>query len=354
MWECNYAKESLDLKLLILRFMKKIWIPIIAALFGAAVFGGGHFIKNVIFAGEPRYEKVSIYFVEYTEQAVNNNEYYYINDFTWNEWVHTDEFLDRVMTTIEGSGYQVTKEEMSQYFGANLPSDLRMPYSTVTTYDPELTEVLGKALEQAFVVFGENNSEMNSIRVSNSGEVQRVQPDVRTLRAVILGAVIGLFAALVILLIRFLLDDSIYIPGTFTYRYQIPMLGVLFAKAKDKANGMLAENVNYIFRGKKQIAVTSVEAGTDIEAAVKMLPREDFVYICVPSPEQTPEAAKCLREADGVLLLVESGAGNGKRIEKVLDFLKTQDISVQGAVLWNGDAFLNRIYYGAGFGGKKK
>ena len=361
MWECNYAKEPLDLKLIFLRLIKHIWVLLAAALAGALIWGGGYYIGNVVLAGPQMYEKTSIYYVDYGTAPITGNAFTYINAYTWNEWVHTDEFADGVAERIRESGYELSGEEIKAYFSADLPSDLRMPYSTVSTPDPRLTGVLGEALEQEFMDFGQRQRDIVDIRVTDSGSVEKAANDDRTLRAVILGALLGFFGALTVLLFLLIADTSVHLPGTFTYRYGIPALGILYSRhGNQDENGRgktgaeseraeaerreLAENLKYVFREKTKIALTSVEIEADLQKLAKQIPAEGFAYVGVPSVEGSPESATQLREAEGVLLLVRAGAHNGKQIESVLDFLKIQGIAVNGALLYDGDARLNRAY----------
>ena len=50
-------------------------------------------------------------------------------------------------------------------------------------------------------------------------------------------------------------------------------------------------------------------------------------------------------EADVFLLAVPAGERVGKRLEAVLEYLHTQDCSVNGAFLWNADEQLICSYY---------
>lgn len=361
MWECNYAEERLDLKLLLLRLMKYIWILFLAASGGALIVGGGYYADKVLLAGPVWYEAESIYYVDYGISPQTGNEYTYINGYTWNEWMHTDKFVDRVFDYISDSEYSVSKEEIKEYLSAELPSDLHMPYSTVQSPEYGLTERLREALEQAFVLFGEEQREINSICVVSSASVSETKGDIRTLRAVILGALLGFFAALTVMLILLIADTSVYLPGTFSYRYGIPALGILYSRRGKESGSVrgkaaaaeqradtemreLAENLKYVFREKKKIALTSVEIEADLQKMTKQIPAEEFAYVCVPSVAGSPESAEQLREAEGVLLLVRAGAHNGKQIENVLNFLKIQGIAVNGALLYDGDERLNCAY----------
>lgn len=368
MWECSYAKESLDLKLLVLRLIRYIWVLLSAALAGAFIWGAGYYIGNIAFAGPPLYVKTSIYYVDYGTEPLTNNAFTYINAYTWNEWVHTDEFVSGVAQRVRESGYELSVEEIKACFSADLPSDLRMPYSMVSTPDPALTQALGEALEQAFIAFGKRQREIESIRVADSGPVAPAAIDDRTFRAVVLGALTGFFAALVVLLLFLIADTSVYLPETFSYRYGIPALGILYSGSRKERAGArgkpeapdqnpdtetreLAANLKYVLGDRKKIGLIAVDPGTDLQSIREEIPAKELTYICVPSVEECPEAAERLREAEGVLLLAKAGAHNGKRIEHMLDYMKIQGIAVDGALLHGGDKRLNHAYRMPGFVG---
>lgn len=361
MWNWSNAKEPFDLKLMVLRLMKNIWIPIIAALLGAAIIGGGYYLKNVVWGGETRYELTQTYYVEYGTDPQTGNEYTYINDASWNNWVKTDWFTDRIWEIALKAGmkpeaYGITKQELPGFLTADLPTDLRVPTATVETPDKELTAILGEALEQTFFAFGEEQKEIDAIRLVDETEVSVAERDIRTLRACILGAVLALFFTLLIMLLWFIADDSVRIPETFAFRYGIPMLGAV-TEGKDgkKLTVETAENINYVFRdalqSEGQIAVTAVESETDLAAVAALLPEAE--YVCIPGILQVPEAAEKLREAKGILLLVQAGAGNGKTVEQVLHNLKVQDCVVTGALLTDADERLLQAYRRPGYRRKR-
>lgn len=363
MWEWNYAKEPFDMKLLVLRLMKKVWIPIAAALLGAVLVGGGYFLAKEVFGGPDTYEVTATYYVEYGKDPETGNDYTYINYASWDTWIKTDYFADNIWDAAMAEGFAperfgVEKADLEGFLSADLPSDLRMPVSTVKTEDAELTDILARAVEKAFVRFGEEQREIDEIRVVDTTEVSLTDRDVRTLRACILGAVLAVFFALVGMLLYFIADDGIYIPRVFSCRYGIPALGA----AAGESEGLhllkgTAENVKYRFRECRTVAVTAVEAETDLRAVAGLLEKaqeRERKYVCIPSILQIPEAAEKLRETDGVLLLVKAGAGNGKQIEKALHELKVQDCEVKGVLLTDADERLIRLYERQGYREKSR
>ena len=55
-----------------------------------------------------------------------------------------------------------------------------------------------------------------------------------------------------------------------------------------------------------------------------------------------------VKEIDGVILAVASGRRDGRRIERVIDFLKKQEVTIKGAVLCDADEALIARYYKPG------
>lgn len=346
MYECGYVREPFDLKLMILRLVRRLWIPVLVSVFTGLAAGGIYLLKNVLFAGPDEYVATTAYYVEYGISPVTGNEFTYINGYTWNEWVRMDEFTDRVLSNMpEGS---LDKETLKSCLTAELPSDLHMPVSKVTTQDPKLANEVNLALQTAFFEFGQEMREIDNIKIVNIEEASPVRKESRLPQNIIVGTLAGALAALAVMLVRYLLDESIWIPATFTFRYGVPAIGAVTFPG-GKLTPIAEENFRHLFAG-KDIAVTALESDVDLKAVAGLLP-EDKKVVTVPSVEFRPEGVDKLREAEAVLLVVRSGADNGKRIERLLDFLKLQDCSVAGALLWQADVKLLKAYY---FGCGKK
>ena len=62
---------------------------------------------------------------------------------------------------------------------------------------------------------------------------------------------------------------------------------------------------------------------------------------------ELPDEKECdvLRSSEGILLVVKAGVHAGSELERVLQYLNAQDLSVVAAVLWDADEKLIRRYY---------
>ncbi len=353
MWECSYAKEPFDLRLLVLWGLRRIWLVILGTVLGALLVGGGYFLWNGVIAGEKLYSVTTMYEAIYGSDPQTQYEYTYINDYTWNQLVTTDLFLELLAAQGEKEGEAVASLLKSEsfvqspelYLAADLPSDLRMPTTTVTTSDRELSLALNQAVQGAMEALGEYKVEIERIMVADTEGPVLVDNTPRTLQASILGAISGALFVLFILFCHYCMSEGIWVPETFTFRFKIPMLGAV-AAAEKVLSETDAANLAYYFRGKKQIAVTAADPQLDLRAVAACLPvLPDVEYVCIPGYEQVPQAAEHLRKADGILLVVAAGTDGGRRIMHLLEALKIQDCRVSGALLWNADRWLLNAYY---------
>lgn len=366
MWKGNYGKEPFDLRLTVLRLIFHIhWILVFTVL-GTLLFGGGYYVKNVIFRPEPAYAATSTYKVDYANESWAQYGTY-INETTWNTWVHTKEFLDNVQRHLQegelpaaaaSSMAEFSNEELSGMLSAKLASDLRVPSTVVTTADGELSVLIAGAVEQTMTEdFAQNvPNDISAIRVIDPAvAAKEVLWDVRPIRAFVLSGVLSCFFAVVIFLLKELGDDSIWLPATLYKRYGLKTLGTVHSRE-------LKANIAYFCQGMERIAVCSVDENMNPAEVSQGLHRAESRcaehnnsekkqeneygrWIPAPTPLLCPDTCSFLRQADGIVLVVQAGSHVGKRLEYVMEFLQQQDCEITAAILWNADEKLIRSYY---------
>lgn len=342
MFELDFAKEPFDSKLFVLRFLKKIWIVFVGAFIGVAVIGGGNYLTKVTFGGPTLYEIETQYYINYYTDSSTGRVNNYINEATWKSWVTTDWFKDRIWEHVTElglpAGAVVTKDSLPDYVSATLLTDLHIPVTYVQEETENVTKILNEAVKLTMVDFAERQEEMLGVEVIDETPIHVKDRDDRTLRACILGAVLGAFAAGLLLALNIVADSTIHIPETFTYRYGLAVLGTL-CKGEKELNAEGKANITYKFeKAEKKIALVTLKEAQMPEA----LSAEGFEAVGI---DALPGAYEKLRKADGVLVLVEAGKSNGKSIEHLLHELKLQDCPVKGAVLCGAEATLLKAYY---------
>lgn len=377
--EASYGKEPFDLRLEVLCLCRNLWKILAVTVLGTVLFGGGYYVKNVLLQPDPGYAASSTYKVEYFENP-NAAGAYYINEATWNSLIHTGEFLDGVETHLQEAADRgetkaaevlaMGRESISNALSATLPSDFSIPVTKATLQEPAESVALAAAVEETMCnEFAETIAEIRLIKVMDHGNLaEAVVPDVRTLRAVILAAILSLFFTVVIFLLWELSCDSIWLPATLRRRYGLNSMGTvnstgftenikyLLLKATERKN-IGNKDTGYKSTGKVELTamVCGILPGEDPAEVISQLrtavtaedvkTSEEWQFTAVPSPLLCPESAETLRGADAVILAVPAGPHVGKQLEAVLEYLAAQDCAIDGALLWNADEELIRRYY---------
>ena len=339
-----YPREPFDLRLALLRLIKKLhWVLGLTAL-GVILFGGGYYVKNVLLQPEKKYCAESVYKVEYADPDWSANGTY-INYMTWTTWVNTKEIKDLVKDCL-GDRF----EDRDMTITAEVDSDLRVPSTQVTSASPQYSLLYAKALEQVMVQeFPRlNAADVSAVRVIDPAlEAKEIHPDVRPVRALILSGVLSLFCILVVFFLKEWGEDSIWLPATLYRRYGLRTPDTLLDQG-------LEADIGFFFDGQEKIAVCPVEDGKIGEEAARFLREKvkDKNWIPFPAVFEDRKVCEKLKETDGVLLLVKAGHHSGKKLEYALQILEQHECKVACAMLWGADERLVRNYYR--FGGDKR
>ena len=235
MKETSWGKEPFDLRLTILRMIRLF--PLMAGItaLGILLLWGGYYLKNVVLNAEKTYGASATFFIDYADEEWYVNAKYF-NDYTWNIWLKSDQFLDAVERYLSESDY--AGEDPKNLFTAEVPADLRVVIIRSIASDPKTAtariEALQKVLQQDFPAFVE---EIGEVRVVDFQEATLNLKDLRMFRAFVLAAVISLLFAITLLLMRELTQEKIWLPTTLTDRFGLKSLGVPGEKAYAEWNG---------------------------------------------------------------------------------------------------------------------
>jgi len=333
----EYLREPFDFKLFILKMLGKWYQFVICTLIGAILFGGTYYLYKVVYAPAREYSASATYYIEYVKDPWLSEQGSYFNIGTLDSWLNMDVFTEQVLKELDEV---ITPKELDSYVEMIMPSDVRVVSLNVKTADPKLSAQILQAYNNAFIAFGENQREINRIVVQDfDEEATQIKADIRTQRAFVLGGVLGLVLGGLYIVLKYMLDDAIYLPGTLSGRHGLTVFGT-------GASEELAVNVSYAVSGCKKVAVTAVGDTPELPQVIEMLQKSsrDTEWLSVPSMVQCPEAAKILRNCDKTILTVVSGVDKSGAIDRALSYYKQQDISVAGAVLWEADEKLLKCY----------
>ena len=340
MWHCEYGKEPFDMRLFWLLCVRRIWVVLAGALAGMAFAGGIYYVKNVTLGGVIPYTMESKYYLEYAVDPSDQQTYSYFASYTWNDLLKSEAMMAEML---EKLNFSMTAEELAASFEPELISDLRICYIRTTHEDPEKVREIDRAAGEAMVAIGEKQRELREVSLMDRGEPALAMPDLRTLRACVLGAALGAFAALFGLGVHEILEERIQVPGTLARRYGVPVAG--YVSREGKPSGELAAQLACLLRDKRRIGVTAVTGELDLKGLTEVLGKAgEREYREIPCLFRAPEAGESLREQEGVLLAVQAGVDRGKAIEEILRQLGQRGISVDAMILAMADDRLIRHY----------
>lgn len=361
MWDYSYASEPFDLRLTVLRLGRCMGRILLGTAVGTLLLGGGYYLKNVVFGEKPLYEMTAVCKLEYTDPPSKSGDYY-INEMTWNTYVDSDEFEGMLLESealrafpeaaADPDAFSMHPQGLAGSLSATVASDIHVPAFSVSTLDEGRTRVLMEAVAETLEGrFAEANPEIATLHVMDISEEELVYPDVRPVRAVILGALLSFFFVGLFYALREISADSIWLPATLRRRYGLNVLGTL--ESND-----LAENLRFLLKEQKTVAVCTATDDMDAKEVIAAMKRkleasqEDSTliraleeYIPVNHPLSEPQNMVFLHGADGVLLVVKAGLHAGKRLEYILEYLAVQDVSISAVLLWDADELLIRSYY---------
>lgn len=340
MWQCNYADETIDKKLFWLCTLKKLWILAAGICAASLLVGGGYFLCRNLSASEKQYCAQGDVYVDYIPEDGYGISTVYLNEDVWKALVKSDAFVEKVSARLAQEGMDFSREQILESVDASLEKETRIVTVKATAADPAAAEIMADALLQAVLDYGDGYKDIASAYVLTAVDgAKRVVTDDWTGRLFLLGAVLGAFVSLTGILLSVTLDDSVYVPEQFERRYGIKMFGVA-------GNERTNENITYALREAKRVVLTTPEENVAAKETEKTLQALLGENVRVETVSGQTESTDALRQADGIVLAVESGRHDGKRIESLLRFLDQQGCAVAGAVLLHPDERLLRQYYG--------
>ena len=387
-FSCRYENEPADLKLMLIYFIKRARFVLYFAIFGALLFASVYYLRTFVFVDEHQYVARSELYLVYADDVRLENVY--INDYTWQNLIHTDKAIECALEYIDDAS--VTEEYLKEAVWAGLVSDARFVELKVTTNEPELSIQIAQAYQIAIKQLGEEMVDIDTITVfTEADSAEEITVDNRTLRMACTGAVIGAVLAFSGIILQYVFDDSIYTANQFERRFGVPVIGICL---KAKKNEMVRETIvgqkngvnksrlwgrqaiklNYkiLTAGCSKIAVTDTSIHGKSDFAFELLrdakmkleqdellaiamghlkdekavyTSEDYDLIKLDSVNEDADIAANCAAADGVIIMVQMNAHKGKLVERAMDLLVKQGCNVLGALLYDGDETLLKMYY---------
>ncbi len=327
MYECEYSREPVDSRLLWLRFIRKIWLFIVCAALGALLVGSIHSIKRLIISGGRSYQAETLYYVEYDCKLENLSTSPY-NFYTWGEIGRSDAIIDALYDKMSGS---ITKEELKNAVLLTCDSDVRYIYARVTMHEKNLSLEVANKLEPIFIDYVLGKAEFSDAYVVTKASMEKDVTNYRIKNALILGAFIGFFAAVILWFMYALTDTSVYVPATIEKRYHIPTLTAPSMREFDT-------NCKSILSPKETVGLYAIEGETTLSDVFSK-------YVNVETITDDLFLMWAREKHYDVVIELKAANHNGKKLERALEELARLSINVCAIVLVSEDSKLINSYY---------
>lgn len=342
----DYLNEVVDLKRFALLNKKRIWMVIVGALLGTALFGGIYYIKSVVLKGPDVYRCKSMYYITFdTEEFEAVHDYY--NDYTWNVVLDSDQIMGKAATAIGED-----KQYMAEISVIPTMSDIRMIWVYFDHEDATVAEKMQRAVAEALYDFASQTEGFTSIELWDGPIIEKVEVPIFIGRNLIFGAVVGAIFGFLMLLYMSAKDSSIYTFEDFDNRFSKYPIGMIFKNGRNYSDGMLADNLQKLLTGNKikELNVFGSEALSDAsevpfdyEAFSKLIPGDVRVNYLVHT--DTADFYEKVRSDIANIMLVRCGADDFGSLSRAINNAKLMDIEIVAYILVDGDEKLYNSYY---------
>ena len=334
LWEMRYGDEPVNGRLFLLRFIKKIPLIIGCAFIGAALVCACHLAYRL--SSEYQFQAEADLYLEYIPEA-GSNALLYINEHTWQQLSGDSAIIDEILK----ADPQLNEAVVRESFIATLKSDVKVVTLQVTNTDPEMcTKILSAAIT-GVTAFAESLPEIVSARdMGGATEPALLPPDVRAIRAIILGAFIGLFVSTLFVWIMIVSDDRIILPETIEKRYHIPSAGTITAANISETLEDLAGDDGFIAAS----TLPMDRFNSAIDKLIAAGARVEGKTIDLSNTEKPGLLAE-VKNADHPIVYIFSSKNHTGGDERALSFLSKYGKEPMCALLTDTDDALIRAYY---------
>ena len=128
---------------------------------------------------------------------------------------------------VQGMGLDLTYEQMKEKVSVTTPTDTRILAITVKDSDPVMAMKMANAVREAASVHIMNVMDIQAVNVAETANMPMKKASPSVLKNTFLGGVLGVFLIIAIVLVRYLMDDTIKTPEDVEKYLQLSTLAVI-------------------------------------------------------------------------------------------------------------------------------
>lgn len=207
------TKESNSIEIDLLYLLKKLWEKKVLILFSTVLFGLLALLISVFILKPTFTSSTRIYVANQTSD--NNNltaqdlqaGNYLVNDYK--EIITSDSVLADV---ISREGLSITNAELSEMIEVSIPNDTRIITISVNNTDPSDAQRFANSLREIAAEKIKVVTKVEDVTTIEDAKLPELPSSPNIKRNVVLGALAGIFIAVVLILLLELLDDRVRRP----------------------------------------------------------------------------------------------------------------------------------------------
>ena len=128
---------------------------------------------------------------------------------------------------VQGMGLDLSYEEMKKKVSVTTPTDTRILAITVEDTDPVMAMLLANSIREAAAVHIMNVMDIQAVNVSETANMPMKKASPSVMKNTFIGGVLGIFLMIAVILVRFLMDDTIKTPEDVEKYLQLSTLAVI-------------------------------------------------------------------------------------------------------------------------------
>ena len=187
----------------------------------------GAFLVTQLF-GVPKYESTTKIYIlnKQDNNAVTYSDIQLGTQLTkdYAELIQSRFVLEEV---VQGMGMDLSYEEMKKKVSVTTPTDTRILAITVTDSDPVLAMQTANAIRAVAAVHIMNVMDIQAVNVAETANMPMKKAGPSVLKNTLIGGVLGVFLMIAIVLVRFLMDDTVKTPEDVEKYLQLSTLAVI-------------------------------------------------------------------------------------------------------------------------------
>ena len=146
---------------------------------------------------------------------------------------HTKDYAELIQSrfvleeVVQGMGLNLTYEQMKGKVSVTTPTDTRILAITVKDKDPVMAMKIANAIREAAAVHIMNVMDIQAVNVAETANMPMKKASPSALKNTFVGGILGIFIIIIIVMVRYMMDDTVKTPEDVEKYLQLSTLAVI-------------------------------------------------------------------------------------------------------------------------------